>query len=110
LAGSGTSRSDARSSFSNYGTCVHIFAPGTNIRSAWIGSNTASNTISGTSMACPHIAGLSATILAVNSAMGPSTLRSTLNSRSQTGLIGNVGSGFPNKLANKSFNKKNFFP
>jgi subtilisin family serine protease len=104
LAGSGTSRSDARSSFSNYGTCVHIFAPGTNIRSAWIGSNTASNTISGTSMACPHIAGLSATILAVNSAMGPSTLRSTLNSRSQTGLIGNVGSGSPNRLAYNSCN------
>jgi subtilisin family serine protease len=90
---------DSRSSFSNFGTCVDIFAPGTNIRSAWIGSNTATNTISGTSMACPHVAGLSATILQVNSNMSPAQLRSTLNSNSQTGLIGNVGTGSPNRLA-----------
>jgi len=93
------STADSRSSFSNYGTCVHIFAPGTNIRSAWIGSNTATNTISGTSMACPHVAGLSATILQVNSNMSPASLRSTLISNSQTGLIGNVGTGSPNRLA-----------
>jgi len=99
LSGSGSSRWDARSSFSNYGNCVTLFAPGTNIRSAWIGSNTATNTISGTSMACPHIAGLSATILGANSNMSPSTLKSTLNSRSQTGLIDSPGSGSPNRLA-----------
>jgi len=97
LASGGTS--DARSSFSNYGTCVHIFAPGTNIRSAWIGSNSATNTISGTSMACPHVAGLSATILGANSNMSPATLKSTLISRSQTGLISNPGTGSPNRLA-----------
>jgi len=97
LAAGGTS--DSRSSFSNYGTCVHIFAPGTNIRSAWIGSNTATNTISGTSMACPHVAGLSATILGANSNMSPATLKSTLISRSQTGLISNPGTGSPNRLA-----------
>jgi len=90
---------DARSSFSNFGTCVHIFAPGTNIRSAWIGSNTATNTISGTSMACPHVAGLSATILQTSSSMSPATLRSTLISNSHSGLISNVGSGSPNRLA-----------
>jgi len=99
LGGSGTSRWDARSSFSNFGNCVHIFAPGTNIRSAWIGSNTATNTISGTSMACPHVAGLAATILAVNSNMTPSQLRSNLVSSSQTGLIDNVGGGSPNRLS-----------
>jgi len=97
LAAGGTS--DARSSFSNFGTCVHIFAPGTNIRSAWIGSNTATNTISGTSMACPHIAGLSATILGANSGMSPASLKSTLISNSQTGLISNPGTGSPNRLA-----------
>jgi len=99
LGGTGTQRWDARSTFSNYGTCVHIFAPGTNIRGAWIGSNTATNTISGTSMACPHVAGLSATILAANSAMTVAQLRSRLYSTSQANLIENVGSGSPNRLA-----------
>lgn len=47
-----------RSSFSNYGSVLDIFAPGTSIISSWIGSNTATNTISGTSMATPHVAGL----------------------------------------------------
>jgi len=99
LGGSGSQRWDARSSFSNYGSCVHIFAPGTNIRSAWIGSNTATNTISGTSMACPHVAGLSATILATASNISPSALRTRLISNSQVGLIDQPGSGSPNRLA-----------
>jgi len=90
---------DSRSSFSNYGPCVHIFAPGTNIQSAWIGSNTATNTISGTSMACPHVAGLSATLLGVNTAMTPVQLRNALIANSQIGLISNVGNGSPNRLA-----------
>jgi len=99
LGGSGSSRWDSRSTFSNYGTCVHIFAPGTNIRSAWIGSNTATSTISGTSMACPHISGLSATVLAASSNMTPSQLRSRLVSTAQQGLIDNPGTGSPNRLA-----------
>lgn len=53
-----TTNTDARASFSNYGTCTHIFAPGQSITSDWIGSNTATSTISGTSMASPHVCGV----------------------------------------------------
>ena len=58
-----TDKRDYRASFSNYGACVDIFAPGTNITSAWLGLTNASNTISGTSMATPHVAGVMAVLL-----------------------------------------------
>jgi subtilisin family serine protease len=61
--GAGTNQQDLRSSFSNWGTCVALFAPGSEIKGAWIGSNTATNTISGTSMASPHVAGAAALVL-----------------------------------------------
>ena len=56
---------DERASFSNWGKCVDVFGPGLNILSTWVGSDTATNTISGTSMATPHTAGLLAYLLSI---------------------------------------------
>lgn len=77
---------DIRASFSNWGTCVDIFAPGQNIKSAWIGSNSAYNTISGTSMASPHVCGVAALIYASN----PSHSAAQVKERMLSGSTANV--------------------
>lgn len=94
-----TDINDNRASFSNYGSIVDIFAPGVNIQSTWIGSSTATNTISGTSMATPHIAGLAAYLLALEGARSPAALCSRIQSLATKNTIANVGSGSPNYLA-----------
>jgi serine protease len=88
---------DTRSSFSNFGTPVKIFAPGSSITAAWIGSITATNTISGTSMACPHVAGAAAKLIG-NSALSPSSLYSSLSSASTKNVVSNAGTGSTNQL------------
>jgi len=94
-----TTNADARSTFSNFGTCVHTFAPGSNILSAWIGSNTATNTISGTSMACPHVAGIAASLWSTRSGNTAAVTRTqTINQNTANRLTG-IGTGSPNRLA-----------
>lgn len=88
-----------RSSFSNWGTCTDVFAPGSNILSAWIGSNTASRTISGTSMASPHVAGVVTAILGNNPGMSPANLKAALNSGALPNQISDPRNGSPNMLA-----------
>ncbi|MCQ0023863.1 S8 family peptidase [Streptomyces somaliensis DSM 40738] len=93
-----TTNTDARSSFSNYGSVLDIFAPGSNITSAWHTGDTATNTISGTSMAAPHVAGAAALYLANNPSATPSQVASAMTSSATTGVVTSPGAGSPNRL------------
>jgi subtilisin family serine protease len=93
-----TTSTDARSSFSNFGSCLDIFAPGSSITSAWFTSTTAVNTISGTSMASPHVAGAAALYLAANSTATPAQVASALITSSTPNKVTSPGTGSPNRL------------
>jgi aqualysin 1 len=93
-----TSSNDARASFSNYGSCLDLFAPGVSIRAAWYTSNTATAVLNGTSMATPHVAGVAALYLAGNPGASPSTVATALLNNSTSGVVSNQGSNSPNRL------------
>ncbi|MGI5524734.1 S8 family peptidase [Micromonospora sp. CA-259024] len=93
-----TQNNDAAASFSNFGTCVDILAPGVNITSAWYTSSSATNTISGTSMASPHVAGAAALVLSANPSWTPQQVRDYLVNNSTPNVVTNVGTGTPNQL------------
>ncbi|MEU9605996.1 S8 family peptidase [Streptomyces sp. NPDC048057] len=95
-----TTNTDARSSFSNYGSVLDVFAPGSGIASAWHTSDTATNSISGTSMASPHVAGAAAIYLGANPSSTPAQVASGLIAAASTGVVTNPGSGSPNRLLN----------
>ncbi len=103
-----TAINDSWASFSNFGTCVKIDAPGVNITSAWIGTNpnnatTNTNTISGTSMATPHVTGASALYLQANPGSTPAQVRSALTSNATSGALSGVPANTPNLLLYTGF-------
>ncbi|WP_030702632.1 MULTISPECIES: S8 family peptidase [unclassified Streptomyces] len=93
-----TTNTDARSSFSNYGAVVDIFAPGSSITSTWNTSDSATNTISGTSMASPHVAGAAAIYLADNPGSTPAQVSAGLVAAATPNVVTNPGTGSPNRL------------
>jgi subtilisin family serine protease len=98
-----TTSSDSRASYSNFGSCLDLFAPGSSITSAWYTSNTATATISGTSMASPHVAGAAALYLQGNAGASPSAVASALTGNASVGKVSSAGSGSPNLLLYSGF-------
>jgi subtilisin family serine protease len=86
---SATDRTDTKASWANYGSCVDWFAPGVSITSAWYTSDTATNTISGTSMATPHTAGVAAQYLQGHPGSSPSTVRTALFNLTTKSIVKN---------------------
>ncbi|MFI6943797.1 S8 family peptidase [Streptomyces sp. NPDC050418] len=95
-----TTSTDAKASYSNYGSVLDIFAPGSSITSAWNSSDSATNTISGTSMAAPHVAGAAALYQSENPSATPAQVRDALVAASSTGVVTGPGTGSPNRLLN----------
>lgn len=94
-----TTSADARASYSNFGSCVDVFAPGSSITSAWYSSTTATAVLSGTSMASPHVAGIAAVTLAVNGSQSPSQVAAAIKAAATADVVTSPGTGSPNLLA-----------
>jgi subtilisin family serine protease len=95
--------SDTRNSTSNYGLCLDLFAPGTNITSAWYGSDTQTNTISGTSMAAPHVAGIAAMYLEYNQGALPVDVQYAIDQNGTWDVVSNKGNNSPNRVVYSGF-------
>lgn len=94
-----TTRTDARASYSNFGACLDLFAPGSDIKSAWYTSSSSTQILSGTSMASPHVAGLAARYLSAVPAASPATVMSAITSSTTNNVVIGPGTLSPNKLA-----------
>ena len=93
-----SSSTDAFASFSNWGSCVDVIAPGVSVTAAWRTSDTATRTVSGTSMASPHTAGAAAKILQGSPGATPGTVASTIVSEASVGKVTGVPTGTANRL------------
>jgi aqualysin 1 len=93
-----TTSSDARASYSNYGACVNVFAPGSSVRAATNTSDTSSGTKSGTSMASPHAAGVAALLLQTAPSATPAQVFTMLRDAATSGRLTGLGAGSPNLL------------
>ncbi|GAC1649830.1 MAG: S8 family peptidase [Gemmatimonadaceae bacterium] len=100
---SATDINDVKATWANIGTCVKIFAPGVNITSAWYTSPTDTNTISGTSMATPHVTGAAALYLEKNPTATAAQVSQALTDSATSGVVGSPGSGSPNLLLYTAF-------
>ncbi|KAL5354869.1 Subtilisin-like protease 3 [Pseudogymnoascus australis] len=101
-----TYRNDSRAYFSNWGAALDVFAPGVNILSAWIGNNTATKTISGTSMACPHVAGIAAYFIGLenNGSSTPAKIAAKIKKVSTKGVVGDL----KNSVNNLAYNDNGY--
>ncbi|MBR9871319.1 MAG: S8 family peptidase [Gammaproteobacteria bacterium] len=93
-----TTRDDQRSSFSNHGQCLDIFAPGSDITAAWHEGDNQTNTISGTSMASPHVAGVSALILSEQPGLTPAQVADAVINLGTGNVLNGIKAGSPNLL------------
>ncbi|WP_328663748.1 S8 family peptidase [Streptomyces sp. NBC_00328] len=93
-----TTSSDARASYSNYGSRVDLFAPGSGITAAWNTSDSATYTGNGTSFAAPHVSGAAALYLTAHPGASPASVGSALVNGATSGVLSGIGSGSPNKL------------
>ena len=98
-----TTGTDARASFSNFGSCVDLFAPGSAITSAWITTDSATSSLSGTSMAAPHTAGAAALYLSTAPNSTPAQVATALINNATTNRLSSIGTGSPNRLLYSGF-------
>lgn len=94
---------DAQAPFSNFGPCVALYAPGVGITSAWATGDAATNVLSGTSTAAPHVTGAAALYLSVNPSASPAEVAAALTSNADPGALTAVGAGSPNRLLYEAF-------